>query len=196
MDLISISWLLWKSRLNPNLETSPRVFPGKVPDQCRSAKFGPNPNWCKVLIVIEAAICLIVLALLEQQVFGFLPEYSIESARKQIPGHKVVVMYTPIPCIIDASAYSNPNTLCPLVKATGQVCGIEDPVPLKFNWHEKSTLSISSSIDGIGDIVLIPSPMDMLMVVISRVRKVLLLYRMSPSRIGWNQPIYEWSQVA
>jgi hypothetical protein len=65
MDLISIGWLLGKTRLNPNLGTDPRVFPGKVPDQCRSAKFGPNPNWCKVLSVIEAAICWVMLTLLE-----------------------------------------------------------------------------------------------------------------------------------
>ena len=89
MDLISIGWLLGKVRLNPNLETNPRVFPGKVPDHCRSTEFGPDPNWCKVLVVFEAAICMIVLALLQEQILGFLPKNSKKSAPSQIPGHKV-----------------------------------------------------------------------------------------------------------
>ena len=192
MDLISIGWLLGKVKLNPKAVTDPRVFPGKVPDHCRSTEFGPNLNWCKGLVVFEAAICMIVLALLQEQVFGFLPKNSKKSAPSQIPGHKVRRNYAPVPCIIDA-AYLDPDTLCPLVIATGQVCGIEDSVPLIFNWHKKSTLGIPSIIDGKSDIVLIPSPMEMLMKVISRVSVHHLLKRMTPCRIGWyTMPKKDW----
>ena len=117
MDLISIGWLLGKVKLNPKAGTDPRVFPGKVSDQCRSTEFRPNPNWCKVLIVFEAAICMI-LALLQEQVLGFLPQNSKPSASTQVPGYKVRRNYTPVPCIIDA-AYLDPNAFSPLVIAAG-----------------------------------------------------------------------------